>query len=321
MWSDAITNISDRWIQKREEKAAEKPVVMPWEKAKGQTVEVEDEPTGITEEMSSIEKRFEEGTLVTTQEPGQARSGHLRDLTAFENAQKEGLVKSSTGNKWMPIKSGEGRGPDKNMSFYEIGHGIKIHEDWLGTDKSKWPTVKGVKVDVSQGLTEDQEEAFVGQLLDKSYVAAKEKISTWDDLSENAKVFWGDLAYNGGAGAIDKNPKAKAAVENGYSVEGMILALDYIGSAGKPSRGLLNRRISMYNQAASEINGAPIIEEYKFGDEIKVKFAHGFMTEKVSKGFKKKQGDELWRTILDQKGKFEGKEVSRAMDQEQKFRG
>jgi ribosomal protein L21E len=60
----------------------------------------------------------------------------------------------------------------------------------------------------------------------------------------------------------------------------------------------------MYNQAALEVTGAPIIEKYEFGDEIKVKFSSSMMTDKVSKRFTKKINDAGgWYTVTKGSGK------------------
>lgn len=283
--------------------------------------EVLQEEVNTKAELLSVKQRFEEGSLVTRQEKGQARADHFKEVLQMENAQNKGLVKTSTGSKWMPIESGEGRGPDKSMSIYEIGHGIKIPESWMSDNKAHWPEVDGVKVNIKEGLTRDQEESMMRKLLDKSYEDAKKNIRNWDDLTENEKVFWGDFAYNAGGAALNKNPKAKAALKRGDTAEAMVHALDYIGSGGKPSRGLLKRRITMYNKAASEMNGVPLIEAYEFGKKIRVKFAHGFMTDKVSKKLADSVAESPWRTFSSWTGKHTGRDYAETLGDDMKFKG
>jgi len=241
---------------------------------------------------------------------------HLNTLKKLENGAKKGFVKAPDGDKFMPIASGEGEGPDKGMSTMEIGYGTKIPDKWLSTNKEYWPIVDGVKIDVSKGITEDQELSMRKANLDKSYKAAAPKLKAWKDMTGMEKMFWGDLSYNGGAAAIDKNPKAKAAANEGRTIEAMVLALDYIKSAGKASRGLLNRRVSMYNQAALENTGAPVIEEYEFGETIKVKFSTPFMTNKVGRGFAEKiNKNDLWYTVT----KGSGPTISQKADKNFNF--
>lgn len=242
--------------------------------------------------------------------PIQAKSQHLEDIKTMENREEKGLVKSHTGDKFFPTDSMEGQGPDSGMSTMEIGYGVKVPKTWLTGDKRSWPIIDGVKVDVSKGITKQQAESLSRDLMEKAYKAASPKLSSWSKMTEKEKTFWADLTYNGGASAINKNPKARAAANAGHTVEGMILALDFIKAGGKVARGLLNRRISMYNQAALEVTGAPIIEKYEFGDEIKVKFSSSMMTDKVSKRFTKKINDAGgWYTVTKGSGKQETWEV------------
>jgi GH24 family phage-related lysozyme (muramidase) len=234
--------------------------------------------------------------LVSTEE--QARSAHLENIKTLENQFNEGLVKEEMSEKFMPFDSDEGTGPDSGMSKQEIGYGIKIPKSWLTKDKRSWPSIDGVKVDISKGITKEQAESLSKKALGKAYDSAKTKLTKWSDMTEKEKSYWADLTYNGGARAINKNPKARAVANAGHTAEAMVLSLDYIKSAGKVSRGLLNRRLSMYNQAALEITGAPIIEEYVFGKDIKVKFSSNFMTDKVSKAFSKKiKKNKLWFVV------------------------
>lgn len=219
------------------------------------------------------------GVMVTKEA---ARKDIFEDLKMRENADKKGLVSTPTGNKFMPFESIEGEGPDSGMSKFEIGYGIKIPKAWLGDDKSKWPVVEDVPVNVKEGMSEDKVLALSETLLEDSYNVSSEKLNKWDDMTEMEKGFWADLTHNGGHRAINKNPEAMKAANAGRTVEGMVLALDFIKYNDKPSRGLLNRRLSRYNQAALERTGVPVVESYKFGKDIEVKFGSSFMTDKIS---------------------------------------
>jgi len=264
--------------------------------------------TGISEETI--------GALHTSQE---ARRIHTEDVKFMENPDERGLVKGPTEALFMPIKSSEGQGPDKMMSDMEIGYGVKIPKSWLSDNKSKWPKIDGVEVDVRKGFTKDQATSIMQTILDESYDVASKKLDKWDDMTEREKSYWADLTYNGGNKAIDKNPKAKAAANDGRTVEAMIKSLDFIGAGGKKSRGLLNRRVTMYNQAALEVPGAPIIEQYEFGETIRVKFSSRIMTRKVGQKFAKKINDEGgWFTVT--KGD-PAKRVSKTADENYKFIG
>jgi len=253
----------------------------------------------LQEEMyRDAEQGIEDDTLGVLMTDEAAKREHLEDVKIAENAGAKGYVKSTSGARFMPFDSLEGQGPDKGMSKQEIGYGIKIPKVWFSKDKKKWPKIDGVPVDISKGITEEQATTMLRDVLEDSDKTAKTKLSKWSDMTAQEKVFWSDLTYNMGAKAIDKNPKAKAAANAGRTVEAMVLALDSIRAAGKPLPGLLNRRLTRYNQAALEITGAPVVEEYNFGEEIKIKFSSDFMTDKVSPKFAKKiKANDGWLTI------------------------
>jgi len=226
----------------------------------------------------------------TDQTKTNARSVHLGEVKDLENRHRVGLETVNNVSKFIPIKSLEGTGPDKEtMSGFEIGYGIKIPKAWLADDESKWPVVQGVSVNVKNGITDEQATAMTKDLLDKAYKDAKSEVNGWNTLSEREKSFWADLTYNGGKGAIAKNTKAVAASKKGLSVEAMIGVFNFIKADGKHRRGLLNRRLSMYNQAALSISGAPVASSYEIKDGlVNIQFSNGFMTNKVSKSFAKK---------------------------------
>ena len=259
------------------------------------------------EEMNSMEDKAIEsvhsGETAIKRTPVQVRTSHLDYVKKTENGSRKGFEKDATGGRFMPISSMEGEGPDSGMSDMEIGYGIKIEKSWLTNDRSKWLKIDGVPVDIRKGISEDQASSMTKEYLDKAYKTASSKLKHWDKMAESEKAFWADLTYNGGAKAINKNPKAMAAANSGHTVEAMILALDYIKAGGKIARGLLNRRLSMYNKAALEVAGAPIIEEYRMGDSIEVKFSSSLMTDKASKEFTNKVNRSDWYKIT--KGNYQ----------------
>lgn len=219
----------------------------------------------------------------------EARAEHWEEVKNIENPQEIGMAQTPTGSRFMPFKSMEGQGPDKKMSEYEIGYGVKVPQSWFGKDKKQWPLVDGVVVDISKGLTREQAKTMSTEILKISYGQAETNLgSEWDNATEREKTFWADLTYNGGKSAMKKNPNAMRAAKAGLGVEAMVKTLDFIGAGGKKARGLLNRRISMYNQAALGISGAPIIERYEFGPDIKVQFSSPFRTKKMGKKLTKK---------------------------------
>ncbi len=76
----------------------------------------------------------------------------------------------------------------------------------------------------------------------------------------------------------------------------------------------------MYNDAAVEDNGAPIIEEYRFSvGRVEIKFAHQFMTEAVSPKFQKEHGKGGWMTLID--GAATSKSINKKMDKNHNFTG
>lgn len=216
-------------------------------------------------------------------------------LKSWENPNKDGY----RNGMFLPFKSVEGTGSDDTNSEYEIGYGIKIKKDWLSEDRKKWPVINGVPTDIRGGITQHQAEVWCYEKQNQAYDTAKKNIpaASWDKLSEVEKSFWTDLAYNAGEAGIKGNVKAKESMAAGYSVEAMIKCLDYINANGKPYRGLLNRRISMYNSAALDAPGSPVIKEYEVKEDgtVDLKFSSSFNTSKVSSGFAKKlnQGKSL----------------------------
>jgi len=217
----------------------------------------------------------------------EAKRTYMKQLKGFENPKQKGLTETPQGKRYMPIDSGEGK-TKNNPTGKEIGFGIVIRPEWLSKDKSKWPVIENVPVDVSKGITEHQANTLYTSFVEDAYKVASKKLKGFEELTPYEQMFWTDGVYNGGDGFVaHKNPKAMKAYKEGYTVEAMLKVLDFIGKDPNLHRGLLRRRINFYNQAALEISGAPVIESYTMGDKIRVKFAYRFMTDKVSDKFKK----------------------------------
>lgn len=234
-------------------------------------------------------QKSEEGTLAAPADKDMAEDEYIRLLQDMENPQGKGRKIGADGKpRYFPFKSLEGKGPDgKTFSGMEIGFGNKIPQSWLSDDQSKWPVVEGVPVNVKDGLTERQAKALMQASLESSRSSASSKVPGFDKMTAWEQQYWTDMTYNGGQGVTGKNPKAIKAAKDGYSAESMIRTFDFISAGGNKTRGLLNRRLNMFNLASSEISGLPAVEEYSWGPEgIRVKFASDITTDKVSKRFR-----------------------------------
>jgi len=230
-----------------------------------------------------------EGTLAAPADPDAVADEYLGMLQKMENAQQKGKQTGQGGaSKFFPFEALEGKGPDASIfSKYEIGYGNKIPEEWLSDKPEKWPVIDGVPVNVKDGLTDRQAQSLMQKSLDSAAKAVSTKLKGYDDMTAWEKQYWIDLAYNGGHGVVKRNPKAAKAAKQGYTAESLIRTFDYIGGGGAKLRGLLNRRLNMFNNASSEISGLPAVEEYSWGPEgVKVKFAAEITTDKVSKRFR-----------------------------------
>jgi hypothetical protein len=72
-------------------------------------------------------------------------------------------------------------------------------------------------------------------------------------------------------------------------MEGLVKVFDYIRAGKRRYRGLLKRRLNVYNKAALSVTGAPVVEEYKWSeDSVMVKFSSEIRSEKFSKKFRDK---------------------------------
>jgi hypothetical protein len=121
----------------------------------------------------------------------QAKVWHLSEVKRMENPKDEGLYSQPTGpDVFMPFESSEGTGPDKSMSKFEIGYGIKIPKKWLSGNIDNWPLIEGVRVDVSKGVTVDQAEWLSNNVLEATYKSSREALNKhWKSMSPKEKVF------------------------------------------------------------------------------------------------------------------------------------
>lgn len=228
----------------------------------------------------------EQGTLSAPADADSAKDEYMKMLQQMENGGKEGWKVTGRGSaKFFPFESVEGKGPDGDIfSKFEIGYGNKIPNSWLEDDETKWPTIQGVPINVREGLNDKQARALMKHSLDSAERVASKRVPNFKDMSVWEQQYWVDLTYNGGHGVARKNPKAIKAAKAGYTAESLIRTFDFVGAGGKKMRGLMNRRLNMFNQASMEDSGLPSVSEYSWGpDGIKVKFSSKITTEKVSK--------------------------------------
>lgn len=269
-------------------------------------------PMDIKEKARNLDSSFDENGAVmdlmgnrlgVTRTKGQALKSYIEGLKKRENPGNRGLVDFGGQKKFMPFKSiAEKREP--GQSEFEIGYGIKVMDKWLDTREINWPVIDGVPVDIQEGITPQQAESLLIERTKKDRDILRSKFKTWGDMTEEEKIGWQDLSYNGGPGAIEKNPKAMAAANAGHTLEGLALLFDYTKAGNNRYRGLFTRRLNVYNKAALSVTGAPIVEEYKWGkNEVWVKFSSSIRSDKFSDNFKKKVSKNGWYKVPGPGGK------------------
>lgn len=228
-----------------------------------------------------------EERLGLTKNRGQASTDYLQYLKSQENPNNKGRVNVGGQPKYMMFKSVEEK-KEKGQSEYEIGYGVKVLDKWLTDKKENWPVIDGVPVNVKEGLTSNQVDSLVNDKLKDYREASKKSLVQWDEMTEEEKYAWTDLSYNGGKGAIRMNKKAKLAADVGYTMEGLVKIFDFTKAGSQRYHGLLKRRLNAYNKAALSVTGAPVVEEYKWGEEVWVKFSSSLRSDKFSKAFRDK---------------------------------
>jgi hypothetical protein len=234
------------------------------------------------------EQDIVEDRLGVTSTRGQAMSSYIDSIKKHEIPTKKGYVSQGGVNKFMMYKSIE-EAKVPGLSEYEIGYGIKVKDDWLSDDRNKWPLIDGVRVNVREGLTVPQVDSLLEMRAEKDRDVASALLSKWSTMTEEEKIGWQDLTYNGGSKAIKINKNARAAANKGYTMEGLVRVFDYIRAGDRRYRGLLKRRLNVYNKAALSVTGAPVVEEYKWSkDSVMVKFSSELRSEKFSKEFRDK---------------------------------
>ena len=249
-------------------------------------------PEGVTDstvETGPMRQPFKDGEsdmAPTGRDEGELLSNYLKRLRPRENATDAGLK----GGRFFPINSLEGKG-DLNPTGQEIGYGMIIKPEWLGKDKSKWPIINGVPMDVKRGLTPEQVDVFVADKVKEVQADLAKIVPRWDELAPEVKLYFTDFGFNTGASAIKtKNPTAFKALEEGHPIDAMVSTFDYwnVTKDGKKeaNRGLLTRRLNEYNEVARSM-GIPEAESYKWGGgRAQVKFT-GKLKEGSEKHFDK----------------------------------
>jgi len=253
-------------------------------------------------EMSGEEAAYlhNKGGLTVDKPKHAAESEWISSIKGSENPMDKGLVQVGADKLYTMFNSVEGTGGFKGHSQYEIGSGIKVLDSWLSDDPKNWLKVGGVPVDIRKGITPEQNDTIVREIASKT-IESVSKMPSYNLMSENARMYWADLKYNGGMNVESKNPKAMSALKEGKTVEAIAKTLDFINFNSTPSRGLLNRRIAAFNKVSESESGMPPITQYSWGsDGVKVKFAYSkFMTDKVSKAFNDSIDSEGWYKVMD----------------------
>ena len=204
------------------------------------------------------------------------RKDYQQRIKQLENPDNKGL----RGGRYYMVPSLEGKGA-KNKTGYDIGHGLLVKEEWLGKDKSKWPKVGGIPINVKDGLLPAQVDDLVDQHITGIENDLKGLVPRWDDMDPSLQTFFIDFAYNGGIGALkDSSPNTMKALESGEPLEAAIRTFNYwnitdgVTQQKEASRGLLNRRINEYNEMAKAL-GAPKVTSYSWGEgRAKVHFSN-----------------------------------------------
>lgn len=254
------------------------------------------EPTGKPwyKESGMATQAMADGNTVAQSTTESAKQDLFDSLKVSENDGNKGFRMTNSGNRFMPFESLEGDKGD--MSKYEIGYGIKIPKKWMSDNQKDWLVLDGEPIDVRKGITQEQADRLLEERMNLAVNAAS-KVPNFDKMTPKGQMYFADFLYNLGDDGMQRNPKSLKALKAGYTTEAIALTLDAIRAKGKPYRGLLERRIKGYNEAALEIAGAPTIEKYEYGSSVRVKFAYPFMTDTVSKKFNKQVGEDGWMNV------------------------
>ena len=229
------------------------------------------------------------GTL--TRSKSQAGTLYMDRVKKEENPEMKGLTTVNGEKRFMMIKSPAEK-KEFGQSEYEIGYGIKIMDDWLSDDPNKWMRINNVPVNVKEGLTIDQVDTYLKDRITRDRAFTKAELKGWKDMTEEEKVAWQDLTYNGGIGLLKSDSQAKSAANKGYTMEGLAKLTHFTRAGSNRYRSLLKRRINNYNHAALAVPGAPVIEKYDYGPSgMRIKFSSKLIGDKFSPAFKKKVND------------------------------
>jgi len=223
-----------------------------------------------------------------TRNKSQANVLYMNMLKDAENKDRKGLTTINGEKKFMPFKSISEK-KEKGISEFEIGYGIKIKDDWLSDDHRKWLNINDIPVNVKEGLTQDQVDALLKENITKNRDATSTQLTKWSEMTEEEKMGWQDLTYNGGLGLLKSISEAKTAANKGYTMEGLVKLTHFTRAGSVRYRGLLKRRLNLYNHAALSNPGAPVIEKYEFGPKgMRIKFSSKLIGDKFSNAFKKR---------------------------------
>lgn len=197
-------------------------------------------------------------------------------LMNTENGQNAGLNPST--NRFYPIKSYEDT--KSGSSDYEIGYGTKLTaEQW----RTKTITAGGRTYDFSNGLSKEDAYNIMVAEVEANYRTALKTLGN-PVIPEEYKIFFADLTYNGGPGLIGPKTTIGRHIKNGDYQAALLSGLKIINTKknGQPValKGLLKRRVMLYNQTAAAV-GMPKIIDYKIEDgKASCKFDSSFESRK-----------------------------------------
>lgn len=221
-----------------------------------------------------IEGSRDKETLIVPTKPNVYRSRLVESIMLSENPTHKGY--NTVVNKWYPIKSSNDS-KYLNPTQKEIGYGVVVRPEWIGSDTSKWIQYLGKPLELSKGITHSQLLFIINLLLDDIdkdlYRVVGSKYETLDPAFQS---YWQKVIYNAGIGVLYKNRGGKRVPTNmlqslrlGYPIDAMHSAFTVWwaghGADRQPMRGLLNRRLNDYNESASDLK-IPSATTYSWGN-------------------------------------------------------
>ncbi len=195
----------------------------------------------------------------------QALPSFVERLKLTENGLKKGFNNAT--KTWSAIES-KLDSKKLNPVGKEIGYGVVIRPEWVGSDESKYPVVDGVPVNVNKPITDRQAVGLLENAMGEKLDQLKGEYKEIEKLGANSQIFWLDFAYNAGVSAIkgssSKPHKMYQYLKAGQPAAAALETFNYWNANGIPLRGLHDRRIKAWNQMASA-EGLPLVTDYEWG--------------------------------------------------------